>query len=73
MIGAVVTGTFFAILLLISLILICFIKALSTKCLDNAYRMYLLENGYKQPTKDEIQKYYKEAVQSLNKNKPFSG
>lgn len=67
MIGAIVAGTFFAILFIAILFFVFAIKSLSAKCLDEAYRMYLLENGYKQPKKEVIEEYYRQAVKSIKK------
>ena len=38
------------------------VKSVNAKCLSDAYKMYLLENGYKQPEKEVIENYYKQAV-----------
>ena len=62
MIGAIVLGTFFAILFIVILIMVFMVKSVNVKCLSDAYKMYLLENGYKQPEKEVIENYYKQAV-----------
>lgn len=66
-IGALVAGTFLAILFIAILVLAFVIKSLSVKCLDEAYRMYLLENGYKQPKKEVIEEYYRQASKNIRK------
>lgn len=65
MIGAVIAGTFFAIVFVIALMLVYFIKALKVKCLYEAYKMYLSEKGYEQPTKEELREYYSKVVKAI--------
>ena len=67
MVGAVIAGTFFAIAFVIALILAYLIKVLKVKCLYEAYKMYLLEKGYEQPTKQELEEYYNKAVKTIGK------
>lgn len=66
-IGSVLAGTFFAVLIFLMLLVTYGIKAMKIKLLSDAYKMYLSENGYKQPTRDEMMKYYKEAVRAAAK------
>lgn len=67
MVGAIIAGTFFAVLSVIILIFIYLIKTLKVGCLDEAYKMYLLENGYRQPTEEEIKEYYSKSLKRLKK------
>lgn len=67
MIGAIVAGVFLAILFIAILVLIIEVKYLSIKCMNEAYRMYILEKGYEQPEKEVIERYYNQAVKSIKK------
>lgn len=67
MVGAIVVGTFLAIIFIVILVIIFVVKSLSVKFLDEAYRMYLMENGYKQPTKEVIEEYYRQAAKDIRK------
>lgn len=67
MIGAIVAGVFFAVLTIAILSLVVVVRYLSVKYLNEAYRMYLLENGYKQPEKEVIERYYNQRVKSIKK------
>lgn len=67
MIGAIIVGTFFAVALIIVLVLVFFIKSLSIKCVHMAYETYLSEKGYEKPSEKEIKECYEKAVQAIGK------
>lgn len=67
MVGAIMTATFFTIMLVLILVLIFLIKTTSIKIYKDAYEAYLSDNGYKQPTEDEIKEYCRQALKGLQK------
>ena len=67
MIGAILAGTFFAIMFVITLALIFLVKTTSVKIVKDAYKAYLSDHGYRQPTEDEIKEYCRQAVKGLQK------
>lgn len=67
MVGAIMAATFFTIMLVLILALIFLVKTTRIKIVKDAYEAYLSDNGYRQPTEDEIKEYYKKALKMLQK------